>query len=232
VPGACLVAAVAAAAAPGVGLATPPPARSVQGRALRVVQRGDPTSRVRILVVGCIHGNECAGIRVARRLERVRLPAHVALWIVEDLNPDGHAAGTRQNADGVDLNRNFPYRWRPGGRRGDSRYPGPRALSEPETRWARALIGRVRPSLSIWFHQALGLVDLSGGRAAVERRFARMIGLPARHLPHYHGTATSFENHRMPGTTAFVVELPDGSLTLRRAARIAAAVLALARRPR
>jgi len=210
-----------------------PLARSVEGRPLRVVRRGDPHAPFRILVVGCVHGDECAGIRVARRLERIRVPPHVALWIVEDANPDGHAAGMRRNAHGVDLNRSFPFRWsRAAGAQGDLTYPGPRAASEPETRWLMALVERVRPTRSVWFHQALGLVDLTTGHEAVERRFARLIRLPAVRLPRYHGTATGWENHLMPGTTAFVTELPAGLLTRARAARIASAVLALARRPR
>jgi murein tripeptide amidase MpaA len=61
-----------------------------------------------VLVFGCIHGNETAGIAVARALERVRAGAD--LWIVPNLNPDGAARGTRQNGRDVDLNRNWQGR--------------------------------------------------------------------------------------------------------------------------
>src|SRR5205823_7637296 len=112
------------------------------------------------LVVGCIHGNEPAGIAVADALARGRPFAGVDLWIVPDLNPDGRFADTRGNAHGVDLNRNFPYRWRP--LRGVY-YSGPKPLSEPEARIAHRLILRLRPTVSIWFHQHLDLVWGSGG---------------------------------------------------------------------
>jgi len=102
-------------------------------------------------------------------------------------------------------------------------------LSEPESRIAYHLILRVRPQISIWFHQHERVVDESGGDIAVERRFAALVGLPLRRLPREPGSAVGWENHRLPGTTAFVVELPAGSLSAVAAAGYAHAVLALAR---
>jgi protein MpaA len=75
--------------------------------------------------------------------------------LVPDLNPDGVAAGTRQNAHGVDLNRNFPWHWRP---LSGVYASGPHALSEREARIARGLILRLHPRLTIWFHQHLDMV--------------------------------------------------------------------------
>jgi len=200
---------------------------SVEGRPVDAVELGDPHSSNKLLVVGCIHGNECAGLAIVGALERLPMPAGLDLWVIENLNPDGHAAGTRQNAHGVDLNRNFPWVWRPLGGIYDS---GPRPLSEPESRIAYHLILRVRPRISIWFHQHERLVDESGGDIAVERRFSALVGLPLRRLLREPGSAVGWENHRFPGTTAFVVELPAGSLPSAAAVRYARAVLALARK--
>jgi protein MpaA len=179
-----------------------------------------------VLVVGCIHGNECAGIAVTHRLESLPAPPAVDLWIVPNLNPDGAAAGTRQNARGVDLNRNFPWRWQRLSGYYDS---GQRPLSEPETRIAYRLINRLHPVISIWFHQGLDLVDESGGSVALERRFAARVGLPLRRLTRHPGSATGWENRGLPGATAFVVELPPGKLSQRQARRLAQAILDLAR---
>src|SRR3954469_481436 len=199
---------------------------SARGRAIDAVHIGGG-GRADLLVVGCVHGDEPAGIAVTRMLRRTLLKGSADAWLIDDLNPDGHAAGTRANARGVDLNRNFPWRWRHLFRRGELQYGGPRPASEPETRAALRLIERVRPRISIWFHQPLGLVDESGGRAGVERRFSRLSGLPLRRLTRYPGSAVSWEDHVLRGSTAFVVELPPGRLPARARKRLARAVAAV-----
>jgi protein MpaA len=155
-----------------------------------------------VLIVGCIHGNEPAGIAIARALATASAPPGSALWIIPDLNPDGVAADTRQNADRVDLNRNFPWHWRALGVPGDPQYSGRLPLSEPEARAAAQPILRVRPQITIWFHQPQTLVDLSGGNPRIERKFAQLVGLPVRMLERYPGSAVSWGNSRLPGTTA------------------------------
>lgn len=202
---------------------------SVEHRPISAQELGDPAASTRMLVVGCIHGNERAGISVARRLAAMVAPSGVDLWVLDDLNPDGAVADTRQNAHRVDLNRNFPYRWLAAGRPGDRQYPGPRPLSEPEARIAYRLVLRLHPQITIYFHQPLGLVDESGGDPRIERRFATLSGLPLRRLTRYPGSAVGWQNHRLPGSTTFVVELPPGHLTPQSATRLARAVLTLAR---
>src|SRR4051794_25210937 len=85
--------------------------RSQDGRAIRAVERGDPGAPRRLLVFGMVHGNEPAGRAIARTLAATAPPPGLDVWVVQDLNPDGFAARTRQNGRGVDLNRNFSYRW-------------------------------------------------------------------------------------------------------------------------
>jgi protein MpaA len=202
------------------------PGHSVQGRPIPVLERGDPNAPVRILVVGCIHGNEQAGIAIVRRLEQITVPAGVELILVPVLNPDGVAADTRWNAHGVDLNRQFPWYWAHSPR--GVFYSGPRPLSEPESRFAYALIRRVRPTISIWYHQHLTLVTREPrGNLRLERRYAQRVGLPLKWIGRFHGSAPAWENAAMPGTAAFVVELPAGALSAAAVERHANAVLAL-----
>jgi protein MpaA len=145
-------------------------------------------------------------VRITRRLIAAKAPARTELLVVPTINPDGLAAGTRGNARGVDLNRNFPFRWQP---LGGGEYSGTGPLSEPESRAAHGLILRERPDLTIWFHQPFGLVDKPEGNPFAARRFAQLIGLPLVHLRGpYPGSASRWQNHHFNGSTAFVAELP------------------------
>lgn len=197
--------------------------RSVEGRPIVALEVGDPDAARRELVVGCIHGDETAGIAIARRLERAS-PMGLDLWVVPTLNPDGAAAGTRGNGRGVDLNRNFPWRWR---RLKGPVYSGPRPLSEPESKIAYDLIKRLRPQVSIWFHQPLDVVDEAGGSKPLERRFASAVGFSMKRLRREPGSAVGWENHILRGSTAFVVELPDRRLSTPAINRFAWAVVAV-----
>ena len=178
--------------------------RSYDGRPIHVVHvRGEGP---RVLVIGCIHGDECEGLEVTQLLERSR--PQVDLWLVPQLNPDGFARRSRGNAHGVDLNRDFL------------------AATQRETRIARKLILRLRPAVTIWFHQPQSVVRAWGPSRATARRYARLAGIPYRTMAWPPGSASRWQNGI--GQVSFVVELPPGELPDTVARRHAAAVLRLA----
>lgn len=183
---------------------------SVQGRPIRLIRTGTP-SGPRILVIGCIHGNECAARRLVNPL--LRRPMAADLWIVPTLNPDGFAHRTRQNARGVDLNRNWSDRWQLSGTRWSTYYSGPRPFSERESRVGRWLIRTLRPDVTIWYHQHMNLVWASGTSARAGRVYARQFGVRLRTDDSLRGTATGWQRRTFPSSSAIVVELPAGSMT-------------------
>ncbi len=105
--------------------------------ALRVSPSANPLYSLRIL--GGHHGNEPISVIVALAVaERLAadpglVPDDAEVWVVPDVNPDGLAAHTRENARIVDLNRNYDYAW------GEAIDPGASPFSEPETRAIRSL---------------------------------------------------------------------------------------------
>jgi protein MpaA len=194
------------------------------------VRVGDRTSPRKLLVVGVIHGNEAAGLRVTRALRSLGGVAGADVWVVDSVNPDGVAHGRRQNARGVDLNRNFGRRWRRS-TRGGAYYSGSRPFSERESRIVRRWVERIRPVVTVWYHQPWGAVLMPcRGPAPVERAYAKAARFPAKRClgAGLRGTATSWQNHALPGTRSFVVELPGRGVTAREARRHARTVAKLA----
>jgi murein peptide amidase A len=181
--------------------------RSHDGRPIRSWRIGNARSPKRMLVVGCIHGNECAGMAVTQRLVNLTRPVALDLWVIQNLNPDGLARNSRGNARGVDLNRDFD------------------TFSQRETRIARDLIRRLEPDVTVWFHQPQAVVRAWGPSRAIARRYARLAGEPYRSLPWPPGAATRWQNGL--GQKSFVVELAPGELPDARADRHARALLQL-----
>jgi murein peptide amidase A len=198
--------------------------RSVRGRPIEAYRLGTARLARRVLVVGSIHGDEPGGLEVTRRLiARARVHG-ASLWVIPALNPDGLAAGMRHNARDVDLNRNFLSEWEPLG------LSGPGAVSEPETKAAVRLIRRLRPAVTIWFHQPQRLVRAWGRSTSVARRYAQLAGVRFRAIRWPPGSAPNWQNQRL-GARSFVVELPPGRVPARTAERHMQAVIALARNP-
>lgn len=219
--------------------APPPPivrqerlGRSAQGRPIGVtrLRRDGASVRRRVLVVGCVHGDECAGRAIVARLRSSpTIPGGAEILLVSNLNPDGFALRRRQNARGVDLNRNGSAGRADLGPPGSRFYAGPRAWSEPESRAIRELILRARPDVVVWYHQPLAGVDVpEAGWDGRARRYGRLVGLRVRPLPAYPGSLSRWVNERVRPGGSFVVELPRGPLRPAEARRHAAAVLALA----
>ena len=199
---------------------------SVRQRRIRVRIVGNLQAPRRILLVGCIHGDERAGVEITKRLRAVKPPAGTSWWLVDEFNPDGCAAGTRQNARNVDLNRNSPWNWRP---LTGYEYSGSGPLSEPESQAINRLVRRVRPAASIWYHQHATLVDSSsGGDIEQQRRYADRVRLPLKDYGVKPGSIVTWQNRVFDKSgSAFVVELPAGRLSRSSVARHVAAVRAL-----
>ncbi len=189
--------------------------RSADGRPIDLHQLGDSAIEGKLLIFGCVHGDECAASGIEPLRNGCPDP-RADIYLVPNLNPDGAAEGTRLNSRGVDLNRNFPSGWKPIGSRGDPQYSGPRPSSEPETRLAKRLVRQLQPKVTVWFHQhqaSRPLVRAWGQSAPAARHLARMAKLPFHLLPWPAGTAPNWQNHSFPGTSSFVVELPPGQLS-------------------
>jgi protein MpaA len=182
---------------------------SVKGRPIYAYRVGDPDAKVTAVAMSTFHGNEPATRQILRSIPDGRKVRGIDLWLVPTINPDGLARHTRKNARGVDLNRNFPWRWADL----DGNYESGRGpASEPETRALMRFFEAVRPRFVVSFHQPLNGVDTSV--RSVRRfalRLARGLELPRKRLVCggvCHGTFTQWYNHRIEGK-AVTVEYGD-----------------------
>ena len=171
---------------------------SVKGRPIIAWHLGE-TRKPKVVLIAGMHGNEPAPTAILRTLRDGRTVHGIDLWVVPSYNPDGLTRGTRRNAHGVDLNRNYPYHWAP---LTGSYYSGPKPASEPETRAMMRFLRKVEPDWILSFHQPLYGVDVAVQRPGFARRVARTLGLPTTTLNCggvCHGTMTGWYNHESPG---------------------------------
>jgi len=127
------------------------------------------SGRPEILVLAAIHGDESeTNIVLSDALRSVR-EDDLKNAVILCANPDGMIRGTRGNAIGVDVNRNFPTsNWSP-----DPVYykilksdpqdialsTGTEPASEPETKALIALWEKLQPRAIVSLHSALACVD-------------------------------------------------------------------------
>jgi protein MpaA len=218
-------------AAVGAAVAMTVVGHSVDGRAIRAHEYGDPSAKRTMLIVGVIHGNETAGLKVVREfVTRYGSRLHdVDVWVLKTVNPDGMAAGTRGNAHGVDLNRNWGHNWKPIPP-SSGYYSGPKPFSEPETKAVKKLLKGVRPQVTVWYHQPFGrtLIPCDRRGRKVALRYARLSGLPPRDCyPSPPGAATGWQNAKLH-EKAFVAEFPASGVTDAQARRHARALFEIA----
>ena len=181
----------------------PSPGRSVQGRTLYHRDVVAPDARIRVLVVGAMHGDELSSASVALHwIQRaVETPSNAHWRFIPALNPDGLMTrpATRVNARGVDLNRNFPtpnwqrdakVYWEQRTKKDPRRWPGPSPLSEPESKFLHDEMERFQPDLIVSIHAPYGVLDFDGPTvppARLGRLYLDQVGIFPGSLGNYGG---------------------------------------------
>jgi protein MpaA len=152
--------------------------RSSGGRPIRGAVLGE--GRSTYVLFGVIHGNEPLGAPLLERFtellaERPDILEGKRVVVLPVTNPDGLALGTRANARGVDLNRNFPSRcWT------RHRRHGSRPASEDETKAILRVMREFRPDRILTLHSPLNCVNFDGPAHALAGRIAEITGYPLR----------------------------------------------------
>jgi len=150
--------------------------KSVEGRKIYQLELGDSDSST--IIFGGFHGSEISGVQLVFRFaeyvyfeQRSALPSKVI--IIPVLNPDGLVQAKRQNANKIDINRNFPTANWTGKYRSKKNYPGISPASEPETKLVMDLLEKYKPQRIISVHAPLGMINYDGPALEIAREMAR-----------------------------------------------------------
>lgn len=195
-------------------------ATSVKGRAILqrdVMPSGPPKQRV--LVIGGMHGDErSSSSLIFHWIEHAKDTPADTLWrFIPGLNPDGLLSNpaSRTNANGVDLNRNFPTPdwqrdalsyWSDKTKKDPRRYPGKTSLSEPESRFLHEQIQSFKPDVIVSAHAPFGVLDFDGPSTPPQklgRLYLDQVGIYPGSLGNYGGTTL--------GIPVVTIELPSAT---------------------
>lgn len=145
-----------------------------------------------VFILSTIHGDEPAGTPLVNKLAYYLQQHHKftegrTVVIIPIANPDGLARNTRQNAKGVDLNRNFATQ-----NRINNEDFGLKALSEPEAYIIEQLIRQFNPDRIVSIHQPYGCIDYDGPGQMLANHMAKYCDLPVKKLGALPGSLGSF----------------------------------------
>lgn len=207
------IGALASAAAPALMLAaeTVELGQSVEGRPVVASVHGDADAAETVLVIASIHGSEPAGTPLVGRLEEwlsdhPEVTADCRVAVIPVANPDGFAKRERFNANGIDLNRNYPA-----DNRTDHATHGETPLSEPESRAMMRALQLFNPTRVVSLHQPIECVDYDGPGEALATLMSDAIEnrLPVRKLGGRPGSLGSYVGETL-GRPIITLELPKG----------------------
>jgi len=187
-----------------------------------------------ILFLGGVHADELPTIYVLLKFasyikNNPRLFSDKCIVIAPLINPDGFFSSppTRVNANGIDLNRNFPTRdwqsfalrkWKHKGRNNKRYYPGEKPGSEQETLFQMALISRFKPQKILSIHSPLGFYDFDGPSSDLDsferwlEEVSRETEHPLKKYGYFPGSLGNYAGHERNIFT-LTLELPSSEPT-------------------
>ena len=200
-------------------------ARSNKGRALWGKDVSVEDAQLHVMVVGGIHGDEMSSVSLVfhwlalAQNPPADTPLPITWRFIPSLNPDGlfSVPAKRVNANGVDLNRNFPTPnwardarkyWEVRTRKDPRRWPGSKPLSEPESQFLYQQMDRFKPNLIVSVHAPYGVLDFDGPAvppSRLGRLYLDQVGIFPGSLGNFGGV------HK--GVPVVTIELPSATRT-------------------
>ena len=177
---------------------------------IELIELSSEVQKKTILVIGVFHGDEPDGqMLIEKFLKNKPKNLKNRMLFIPCLNPDGKRLNTRTNANGVDLNRNYPtLNWVLSER--NEYFGGDSSGSEIETQFVIDVINEYSPDAILSIHAPYKVVNYDGPAIELAAKISELTGYPMQQdigypTPGSFGTYCGIEKN-IPTIT---LELPE-----------------------
>ncbi len=152
--------------------------KTVGNRDVELLKADSNSGDKTVLIIGVFHGDEPQGEYLIRKfMSQRKEPCKNQIYIIPCLNPDGKALGTRQNANGIDLNRNFPTKNRKI-IEDEHYFGGTEGGSEIETQFIIDALKEYKPDFILTIHAPYRVVNFDGNAEKYAKDISEITGYP------------------------------------------------------
>lgn len=149
---------------------------------IKLVEKGGNNLAKTILIIGVVHGDEPQGkFLIENYLQNCNSETKNRLLFIPCLNPDGLVLNTRQNANGIDINRNFPTKnWGVNVSENPEYFGGENSSSEIETKFVIEILEEFSPNVVLTLHAPYKVVNYDGPAQEIAERISEIINYPVQ----------------------------------------------------
>lgn len=185
-------------------------AKTQSGNDIFLIEKNAKKFDKTVLIIGVFHGDESQGeVLINKFLKSLTIIKKNRLLLIPCLNPDGKNKNTRQNANGIDLNRNFPTKnWEKINK--NDYYGGEKPESEIETQFLVKILNKEKIDCILTIHAPYKVVNYDGPAKEIAQKISEITGYPVQEdigypTPGSFGTYCGIEK-KIPTIT---LELPE-----------------------
>ena len=152
--------------------------KSEKGKDIELFEMTSEKKLKTVFIIGVFHGDEPQGeVLIRKFINKYKKQPENKILLIPCLNPDGKELNTRQNANGTDLNRNFPTK-NYIVTDDEHYYGGKEPASEAETKFMMKIIDEYKPDFILSLHAPYRVVNYDGPAKNYAEDISKLTGYP------------------------------------------------------